>query len=88
MAAMAIEQDFSDAQARVKTLSKAPDTDTLLSLYALYKQATAGDVEGKRPGMLDLKGRAKFDAWTTRKGITRTAAMEQYVALVNRLTKG
>jgi acyl-CoA-binding protein len=61
---------------------------TLLSLYALYKQATAGDVEGKRPGMLDLKGRAKFDAWTTRKGITRTAAMEQYVALVNRLTKG
>ncbi len=84
---MAIEQDFGDAQARVKTLPKAPDTETLLSLYALYKQATAGDVEGKRPGMLDLKGRAKYDAWATQKGTARTAAMEQYVALVNRLTK-
>ncbi len=82
---MAIEPDFSEAQARVKTLSKPPDNDTLLSLYALYKQATAGDVDGKRPGMLDLKGRAKYDAWAAKKGIAKATAMEQYVALVNRL---
>lgn len=82
---MALTDDFTKAQERVKTLKSPPSNDTLLELYSLYKQATAGDVEGKRPGMLDLKGRAKFDAWAARKGTTKDAAMQQYVALVNRL---
>ncbi len=82
---MALTDDFTKAQERVKTLKSAPSNDTLLELYSLYKQATAGDVDGKRPGMLDLKGRAKFDAWAARKGTTKDAAMQQYVALVNRL---
>ena len=82
---MALTDDFAAAQERVKTLTSAPSNDTLLELYSLYKQATAGDVTGKRPGMLDLKGRAKFDAWTARKGVARDAAMQQYVALVDRL---
>jgi acyl-CoA-binding protein len=85
---MTLTEKFQDAQARVKTLTSAPDTGTLLELYALFKQGTAGDVEGKRPGMLDLKGRAKFDAWGGKKGLTRDAAMEQYVALVDRLVAG
>ena len=82
---MATEQQFTEAQARVKTLSSSPGNDTLLSLYALFKQATVGDVEGKRPGMLDLKGRAKFDAWAGKKGVSKAAAIDQYVALVDRL---
>lgn len=82
---MALADDFAKAQERVKTLKTAPSNDTLLELYSLYKQGTVGDVEGKRPGMLDLKGRAKFDAWAGRKGLTKDAAMQQYVALVNRL---
>jgi acyl-CoA-binding protein len=53
---------FDDAQKRVKQLSKTPSTDDLLELYALYKQATSGDVAGSRPGRLDPKGRAKYDA--------------------------
>lgn len=76
---------FEDAQARVKKLSSTPSNDDLLELYALYKQATAGDVSGSRPGMLDLKGRAKFDAWTKKKGISKDDAMQKYVAFVDKL---
>jgi acyl-CoA-binding protein len=85
---MALTDDFRAAQERVKTLTTRPSNDTLLELYSLFKQATDGDVQGKRPGMLDLKGRAKYDAWSGRKGLTRDAAMQQYVALVDRLLRG
>jgi acyl-CoA-binding protein len=80
-----LEARFTDAQARVKTLTKAPSNDDLLELYAFYKQATSGDVSGSRPGMMDFKGRAKFDAWATKKGTAKDAAMTKYVALVDRL---
>lgn len=76
---------FEAAQVRVKKLSKTPSTDALLELYALYKQSTAGDVQGSRPGMLDLKGRAKFDAWSGIKGTSKDDAMTKYVALVDQL---
>lgn len=82
---MELPARFEDAQARVKNLSKAPSNEDLLELYALYKQATAGDVSGSRPGMMDFKGRAKFDAWTSKKGISKEKAMESYVAVVDRL---
>ncbi len=82
---MGIEAEFEEAQVSVKALSASPSTDDLLELYALYKQATAGDVTGSRPGMLDMKGRAKFDAWTKKKGIAKDKAMESYVAVVRRL---
>ena len=82
---MTLAERFEDAQKRVKTLSSAPDNDTLLDLYALYKQGTTGDVTGSRPGMMDFKGRAKWDAWSKRKGTSKDAAMGAYVALVDRL---
>ena len=82
---MELPAKFEDAQARVKKLASAPSTDDLLELYALYKQATTGDVSGSRPGMLDMKGRAKFDAWAKKKGISKDDAMTKYVALVDRL---
>ncbi len=82
---MPLTDDFTAAQARVKTLTSAPDTTTLLALYALFKQATVGDVDGKRPGMLDLKGRAKYDAWAGKKGLAKDAAMTEYVRLVDSL---
>ncbi|HYO57956.1 acyl-CoA-binding protein [Archangium sp.] len=85
---MALEDDFRSAQERVKTLTTRPSNDTLLELYSLFKQATEGDVQGKRPGMLDIKGRAKYDAWAGRKGLGREAAMQQYVSLVERLSRG
>ena len=85
---MTLTESFDDAQKRVKTLKESPGNDELLELYALYKQATTGDVSGSRPGMMDFKGRAKFDAWTKKKGTSKDAAMTAYVAVVDRLVKG
>lgn len=85
---MALADDFRSAQERVKTLTTRPSNDTLLELYSLFKQATEGDVQGKRPGLLDLKARAKYDAWAGRKGLSQDAAMRQYVELVDRLLRG
>lgn len=85
---MGLSEQFTEAQVKVKTLSQTPDATTLLQLYALFKQATAGDVSGSRPGMMDFKGRAKFDAWTEKKGTSKDAAMQAYVDLVERLLRG
>ena len=83
-----LKTNFEQAQKDVNTLSKKPDNDTLLKLYALYKQATEGDISGKRPGMLDIKGRAKYDAWEKEKGNSKDKAMQDYIDLVNKLLKG
>lgn len=82
---MSLEEKFNDAQTRVKTLSKRPANTDLLELYALFKQGTVGNVEGKRPGIFDITGRAKYDAWAAKKGTDKDKAREQYVALVDRL---
>jgi diazepam-binding inhibitor (GABA receptor modulating acyl-CoA-binding protein) len=84
---MNLDDEFVTAQARVKTLKATPGPSELLDLYALYKQATVGDVSGERPGLLDFKGRAKFDAWASRRGTTREGAMTAYTALVAELSK-
>ena len=76
---------FEAAAARSKTLPKRPPDDVLLQLYALYKQATEGDVSGDPPGFFDLVGQAKYDAWETLKGTKKDTAMQEYVALVDRL---
>jgi acyl-CoA-binding protein len=73
---------FAQAQADVKTLDERPDNQTLLQLYALFKQATEGDASGERPGMMDFINRAKFDAWEKHKGMSAEAAMQGYVDLV------
>lgn len=73
---------FDAAMADSKTLAERPDNGTLLKLYALYKQGSAGDVEGKRPGFTDMVGRAKYDAWAELKGVSTEAAMQQYIDLV------
>jgi acyl-CoA-binding protein len=78
---------FDAAKARVEKLKTRPSNDDLLALYGLYKQATEGDATGSRPGMLDLKGRAKFDAWAKNKGMASEEAMKKYVAVVDRLVK-
>ncbi len=77
--------DFESAQSRVKKLERTPSPPELLELYALFKQGTEGDVRGKRPGMLDVKGRAKFDAWSKKTGVSAEAARDAYVKLVSQL---
>ena len=76
---------FEKAADDVKKLSQKPSNDVLLKLYSLYKQGSEGDVSGKRPGMTDFKGRAKYDAWAKLKNTLNEKAMEDYIALVKSL---
>ena len=76
---------FEKAVADSKKLPEKPDNATLLKIYALYKQATEGDNEGKRPGFTDMVGRAKYDAWAALKGKSANDAMKEYVALIESL---
>lgn len=80
-----LKEKFDAAAASAQNLSQRPGNDTLLQLYALYKQATTGDAAGKRPGMFDMVGRAKYDAWSKMKGTASEKAMQQYVDLVESL---
>lgn len=80
-----LKADFERAVADSKSLPERPDNATLLRIYALFKQATAGDVEGKRPGFADMVGRAKWDAWKALEGTSSEDAMRDYVALVQDL---
>jgi acyl-CoA-binding protein len=84
---MSLQTDFDDAVVRSRSLPSQPPQN-LLRLYALFKQATEGDVSGSRPGMLDVKGRAKYDAWAEKKGTSKDDAMSAYVALVRDLGGG
>jgi diazepam-binding inhibitor (GABA receptor modulator, acyl-CoA-binding protein) len=84
---MALQDEFQSAVERSKQLTARPSNEDLLDLYALFKQATEGDVTGDRPGGFDFKAIAKFDAWTSKKGMGKDKAMEDYKALVSRLEK-
>ena len=82
---MSLKEDFDAAVTRVNGLGKAPSPGDMLELYGLFKQATKGDATGSRPGMLDVKGRAKFDAWVGKKGMSSDDAMSGYLAAAKRL---
>ena len=82
---MALPEDFQAAVASSKNLTKRPSNEELLDLYALFKQATDGDVSGDRPGGFDFKAIAKFDAWAGKKGKSKDDAMKEYVDLVGKL---
>jgi len=83
-----LDTAFDKAVIDSKKLPAKPDNATLLKLYALYKQATEGDVEGKRPGFTDMVGRAKFDAWEAIKGKDVKLAKQEYVDLIKSLKEG
>ena len=76
---------FEQAAKDVHTLAERPDNDTLLRLYALYKQGAEGDVSGPKPGFFDFVGTAKYEAWAKLKGTGQDEAMKKYVDLVKRL---
>ena len=82
-----LKKKFESASADVQKLKKRPDDEDMLRLYSLYKQATAGDVQGDRPGAFSFADRAKYDAWARLKGTDTQKAMESYVKLVERLKK-
>jgi len=79
------DQEFQQAQLDVKSLKKRPANDDMLALYANYKQASSGDVSGKRPGMMDMVGKAKYDAWAKLKGTSQDSAKQTYTDKVKAL---
>lgn len=80
-----LKSKFEQAVKDSKALPEKPDNMTLLKIYALYKQASSGDVQGKRPGFTDMVGRAKWDAWGALKGKSVDEAMQEYVDLIESL---
>ena len=80
-----LKGQFEQAQKDVKTLTKRPVNEDLLALYSLFKQATEGDAKGVRPGMFDMVGRAKYDAWSRLKGTSAEQAMKNYLGVVDKL---
>ena len=82
---MDLQTQFEQATADSKNITSRPSNEQLLKLYALYKQATEGDIKGTRPGMFDFKGQAKYDAWASEAGKTKEGAMQGYIDLVGSL---
>ncbi|MEO5698775.1 MAG: acyl-CoA-binding protein [Burkholderiaceae bacterium] len=80
-----LKTQFEQAVKDSKNLPEKPDNMTLLKIYSLYKQASSGDAEGKRPGFADMIGRAKWDAWNSIKGKSEDEAMQEYVDLIESL---
>ncbi|XP_038125282.1 acyl-CoA-binding domain-containing protein 7 [Cyprinodon tularosa] len=76
---MSVEAEFKKVADEVKKVKTQPANDELLILYGLYKQAIVGDVNTDRPGLLDPTGKAKWDAWESRKGMSKEEAMSTYI---------
>ena len=82
---MSLDERFNKAAEEVKELTSQPSDADLLDLYSLFKQATVGDCHTSRPGLLDFKGKAKWDAWDRRKGMSQDTAKQQYIQKVEEL---
>ncbi|XP_029171771.1 acyl-CoA-binding protein homolog isoform X2 [Nylanderia fulva] len=82
---MSLDQQFEAAAAAVKALTKRPTDEELLELYGLFKQATVGDNNTSKPGMLDLKGKAKWESWNKKKGVSQEQAKQNYIDYANQL---
>ncbi|XP_037369011.1 acyl-CoA-binding protein [Talpa occidentalis] len=79
------QAEFEKAAEEVKNLKTKPTDEEMLFIYSHYKQATVGDVNTERPGMMDFKGKAKWDAWNGLKGTSKDNAMKAYIAKVEEL---
>lgn len=82
---MSTKEQFELAASIVKDLKAKPTDDELLSLYALYKQATIGDCNTDKPSIFNLKEQAKWKAWESKKGQKKESAMKEYTELVMKL---
>ena len=81
-----LKSSFEQASKDIKSLPERPDNETLLRLYAFYKQGSEGDISGDRPGFFDFVGTAKYEAWAKLKGTSPEDAQKKYVDLVKKLT--
>ncbi|XP_073838959.1 acyl-CoA binding protein 2 [Musca autumnalis] len=82
---MSLDEQFNAAAESIKTMTKRPTDEEFLELYALFKQATVGDNTTDKPGMLDLKGKAKWEWWNKQKGKSQEAAKKEYIEFAAKL---
>lgn len=80
-----LKEQFEKAALAVKELAQRPDDNTMLQLYALFKQGSSGDVSGTKPGFFDFVGAAKYEAWEKLQGMEADEAQQQYIDLVKKL---
>ena len=80
-----LRPEFEQAAEDIQKLGERPDNDTLLKLYALYKQGSEGDVHGQQPGFFDFIGTAEYEAWAKLRGVDGEEARRRYIALVREL---
>lgn len=80
-----INSRFEQADLAAKSLPARPDNDTMLQLYALYKQGSSGDISGEKPGFFDFVAVAKYESWEGLKGLSQDDAKQQYIDLVAKL---
>ncbi|WP_114241164.1 acyl-CoA-binding protein [Dyella sp. C9] len=80
-----LRREFEQAAENIQQLGQRPDNDTLLKLYALYKQGSEGDVHCEQPGFFDFVGTAKYEAWAQLRGVSEDEAMQRYIELVHEL---
>ncbi len=80
-----LRREFEQAAEDIQRLGQRPDNDTLLKLYALYKQGSEGDIHGDQPGFFDFVGTAKYEAWAQLRGVSADEAMQRYIELVREL---
>lgn len=84
---MSLEEKFKQAVEQSKELAQKPSNEVLLKIYALYKQATEGDVQGEKPGGFDFKAAAKYNAWESLKGKSPDEAMREYITFIDELSR-
>lgn len=80
-----VSQLFEEKAKAVNALPTKPDTDELLKLYGLYKQATVGDNDKEKPGIFNMKDRYKWDSWEQLKGMSQEDAEKEYIEFVDEL---
>lgn len=80
-----MQEKFDQAAINVKKLRKSPKNDELVEIYALYKQATIGNVNTADPGIWKKKEKIKWNAWKHKEGTNREKAKQDYVNKVNEL---
>ncbi|XP_012586730.1 PREDICTED: acyl-CoA-binding domain-containing protein 7 isoform X2 [Condylura cristata] len=77
---MSLQDDFDRVAQDVRKLKTRPDDEELKELYGLYKQSIIGDIDIGCPVLLDLKGKAKWEAWNLKKD-----AMSAYISKAKEL---
>ncbi|KAF4520685.1 hypothetical protein B566_EDAN006361 [Ephemera danica] len=82
---MSLDERFNKAAEDVKKLKTSPSNDEMLEIYAYFKQGSVGDCNTAKPGMMDFKGKAKWEAWNGKKGVSQDEAKEKYVETVQKL---